>query len=153
MSRLAALKSVSSLSVIVPEGVRNALLYTAVEGFTSPKWRYLLQHLEHLSSLAVPLPFALLPVQVVILSSSSCAMMCPRLKKVFITTDIPAEQVHDEQLRRVTKLVEARHDSGFPLSVLDVDVSVAAPISDETRHEYTETWGALVGDVTFSVRS
>jgi len=153
MSCLAALKSASSLSVVIPEGARSALLYTAIEGFASPKWRYLLRHLENLTSLAVPLPFALLPTQLVILSASSFTMMCPRLKKVFITTDIPAEEVHDEQLRKVTKLVEARHDAGFPLSSLDVDVSVATPISKETRAEYTEAWGALVGDVTFSVRS
>ena len=153
ISRLPALKSASSLSVIIPEGARSAILYTAIEGFTSPKWRYLLQHLENLTSLAVPLPFALLPLQVVILSSSSFMMMCPRLEKVFIATDIPAEEVHDEQLRKVTKLVEARHDAGFPLSSLDVDVSAAAPISKETRAEYTEAWRALVGDVTFCVRS
>lgn len=152
MSRLAALKSASSLSVVIPEDARNALLYTVVEGFTSPKWRYLMQHLENLTSLAVPLPFALLPIQVVILSSSSFTMMCPRLKNVAIATDIQADEPHDEQLRRVTKLVEARHDAGFPLSSLEVDVSVATPISGEARAEYTKAWEALVGDVTFSVR-
>lgn len=152
MSRLATLKSASSLSVIVPEDARNGLLYTAVEGFTSPKWRYLLQNLGNLTSLAVPLPFALLPIQVVIVSSSSFTMMCPRLKKVSITTEIPADEIHSEQLRRVTKLVEARHDSGFPLSSLDVDVSVATPITKEARAEYTKTWSSLVRDVTFSVR-
>ena len=152
MSCLAALKSVTSLSITIPEEARNALLYTAVEGFTNPKWRHLLQSLENLASLAVPLPFALLPIQVVIGSSSDSAMMCPRLKKVAITTDIPADEVHDEQLRRITKFVEARYDSGFPLSSLDVDASVATPISKQARAEYTKTWNALVEDVTFSVR-
>jgi len=152
MSCLAALKSVSSLSIIIPEDARKALLYTAVEGFTSPKWRHLLQSLENLTSLAVPLPFALLPIQVVIVSSSDFTMMCPRLDKVVITTDIPKGEVHDEQLRRVTKFVEARRDSGFPLSSLDVDVSVAEPISKQVRAEYTNTWATSVGDVTFSVR-
>jgi hypothetical protein len=72
-------------------------------------------------------------------------MMCPRLEKVAITTDIPADEGHDEQLRRITKFVEARHDSGFPLSNLDVDVSVATPIPKQARAEYTETWGGLAG--------
>ena len=152
MPYLATLKSVTSLSIIIPEDARNALLYTAVEGFTSLEWRHLLQNLENLRSLAVPLPFALLPTQVAIVSSPNYTMMCPRLKKVAITTDIPADEGHDKQLRRITKFVEARHDSGFPLSRLDVDVSVATPISKQTRAEYTETWGALSGDVTFSVR-
>jgi len=152
MSHLDALKTVSSLSIIIPEDARNALLYTVVEGFTSPKWRDLLQNLEDLASLAVPLPFALLPAQVVVVSSSNFTMMCPRLKRVAVTTDIPADEVYDEQLRRISKFVEARHDSGFPLSSLDVDVSVAAPIPKQARTEYTETWGASVRDVTFSVR-
>ena len=152
MSRLAALKSVSSFSIIIPEDARNALLYTAVEGFANPKWRHLLQSLENLVSLAVPLPFALLPTQVVIGSSSDSTMMCPRLKKIGITTDIPADEVHDEQLRRITKFVEARYDSGLPLSSLDVDASVATPISKQARAEYTKAWDALVEDVTFSVR-
>ena len=152
MSRLAALKSVSSLSIIIPEDARNSLLYTAVEGFTSPEWRRLLQNLENLTSLAVPLPFALLPIQVVIISTSNFTMTCPKLKKVAIATDIPMDEVHGEQLRRITKFVEARYDSGFPLSTLDVDVSAASPISKQARMEYTEAWGALVEDVTFSVR-
>ena len=152
MSRLAALKSTSSLSIIVPEDARGALLYTAVEAFTSPKWRRLLQSFENLTSLATPLPFALLPIQVLIFSSSSFTMMCPKLRRVAITTDIPADEAHDEQLKRITKFVEARHDSGFPLSSLDVDVSVATPIPKYARAEYTKTWIALVGDVTFSVR-
>ena len=66
--------------------------------------------------------------------------------------DIPMDEVHSEQLRRITKFVEARHDSGFPLPNLDVDVSVASPISKQARMEYTGTWGELVEDVTFSVR-
>jgi hypothetical protein len=152
ISCLAALKSASSLSVIIPEDARNALLYTAVEGFTSPEWRHLLQSLEDLVSLTVPLPFALLPVQIAIVSSSDFTMVCPRLKKVVITTDIPADEMHDEQLRRITKFVEARYDSDFPLSSLDVDASVATPISKQARSEYTKTWNALVEDVTFSVR-
>jgi len=152
MSRLPALNSVRSLSIIIPKDARNALLYTAVEGFTDPKWRHLLQTLEDLTSLAVPLPFALLPTQVAVISSSSFTMVCPRLKQVSITTDIPADEAHDEQLRRITKFVEARHDSGFPLSSLEVDVSVAAPISEQAQAEYPETWGASVRDVTFSVR-
>ncbi|KAF9647724.1 hypothetical protein BDM02DRAFT_3129556 [Thelephora ganbajun] len=152
MSCLATRKSISSLSIIIPEDARNVLLYTTIEGFTSPKWRHLLQGLENLTSLAVPLPFALLPTQVVVVSSSTFTMMCPSLKKVSITTDIPVDEVHDEQLRRITKFVEARCDSGFPLSSLDVDVSVATPISKQARAEYAKTWGASVGDVTFSVR-
>ena len=152
MANLAALKSTSSLSIIIPDGARNALLYTAVEGFTSPQWRYLLQNFECLTYLAVPLPFALLPIQVATVSSSNLTMMCPRLKKVVITTDIPADEVHGEQLRRITKFVEARHDSGFPLSSLDVNVSVATPIPKQPRAEYTKSWGAAVGDVSFSVR-
>ena len=152
MSRFTSLKSTSSLSVIIPEGARGPLLYTAVEGFTSQTWRCLLQNLENLTSLAVPLPFALLPIQVLILSSSSFTMVCPRLEKVSIATDIPADEVHDEQLRRITKLVEARHDAGLPLSSLDVDVSVATPLSKQVRAEYTKIWGASVEDVTFSVR-
>lgn len=152
ISCLTALKSVSSFSIIIPEDARNALLYTAVEGFTSPKWRHLLQSLENLASLAVPLPFALLPIQVVTLSSSNFTMTCPRLKEVTITTDIPADEAHDEQLRRITKFMEARYDSGFPLSSLDVDVSVATPISKQARAEYTKAWNALAEDVTFSVR-
>ena len=152
MSRLAVLKSTSSLSIIIPEDARSALLYTAVEGFTSPQWRHLLQSLENLTSLAVPLPFALLPIQVLIISSSSFTMTCPRLRKIAVTTDIPADEAHDEQLRRITKFVEARHDAGFPLSSLDVDVSVATLIPKQARAEYTKAWGALVGDVAFSVR-
>lgn len=152
MSRLAALRSTSSLSIIVPEDARDALLYTVVEGFTSLKWRHLLQSFENLTSLTAPLPFALLPIQVLVVSSSSFTMICPKLRRVAITTDIPADEAHDEQLRRITKFVEARDDSGFPLSSLDVDVSVAAPISKQTRAEYTKAWIALVGDVTFSVR-
>ena len=152
MSRLTALKSATSLSIIIPEDARNALLYTVVEGFTSPTWRHLLQSLENLASLAVPLPFALLPIQVIVISPPDFTMVCPRLRKVSITTDIPADETHDEQLRRVTRFVEARHDSGFPLSSLDIDVSVATPISKQARTRYAKTWGALVQDVIFSVR-
>jgi hypothetical protein len=54
MSCLAALKSASSLSIIIPEDARNTPLYTAVEVFTSPEWCYLLQGPEDLASLAVP---------------------------------------------------------------------------------------------------
>ena len=152
MSRLALVKSVPSLSIIIPEDARSSLLYTAVEGFTSPKWRHLLRTLEDLTSLAVPLPFSLLPAQVAIISSSNFTMMCPRLQQVAITTDIPADEGYDEQLKRITKFVEARNDSGFPLSNLDVDVSVAVPIPKQAWAEYTTTWGASVLDVTFSVR-
>ena len=63
-----SLKSILSLSIVVPEEARSTLLYTTVEGFTGPEWRRLLQYLENLGSLAVPLPIALLPMQVVILS-------------------------------------------------------------------------------------
>lgn len=152
MSHLAALKSASSLSVIIPEDARNSLLYTAVEGFTSPEWRHLLRTLENLTSLAVPLPFALLPIQVAIISSSNITVMCQRLRRVTVTTDIPADEVYDEQLRRITKFAEARHDSGFPLSTLDVDVSVVTPIPKQARAEYAKIWGAAVGDVSLSVR-
>ena len=152
MSRLAALKSTSSLSIIIPEGARKDLLYTTVESFASFSWRDLLQNLENLTSLAVPLPFALLPFQLVTISPSSFTMNCPRLRRVAITTDIPVDEVHDEHLRKVTKFAEARHDWGLPLAFLGVHVSVATPISKETRAEYTKTWRALVEDVTFSVR-
>jgi hypothetical protein len=151
ISRLATLKSTSSLSIIIPEDARNDLLYITVEGFASPKWFDLLQNLENLTSLAVPLSFALLFVQVVI-SLSGLTVMCPRLRKVAITTDIPADEGHDKDLRKVTKFVEARHDLESPLSSLDVDISVATPLSKEARAKYTETWGALVRDVRFSVR-
>ena len=41
-------------------------------------------------------------------------MMCPRLKRVSITTDIPADEVHDEQLRRITKFAgRSRSLCGF----------------------------------------
>ena len=110
------------------------------------------RRLENLVSIAVPLPFALLPIQVVIISSSNFAMVCPRLKKVTVTINIPADEMHDDQLRRITKFVEARYDSDFPLSSLDVDVSVATPISEKARAEYSKTWNSLVEDVTFPVR-
>ena len=150
---LAALKSVSSLSIIIPEDARNALLYAAVADFTSPKWRHLLQSLEKPAFIAVPFPFALFPTQAPIASSSNFTMMCPRLKKVAITTDIPADEMDDERLRRITKFVEAWYDSGFPLSSPDVGASVATPISKQARAEYTKTWDALVDGATFSVRS
>ena len=152
MSRLTSLKSISSLSIVVPEEARSILLYTAVEGFTSPEWRRLLQNLKSLRSLAVPLPFALLPMQVVILSSSDFTMVCPRLRHVSIATDIPADEAHDKQLRRITKFVEASYDGGFEMSSLDVDVLVAAPISDQVRVDYIKTWESSVGEVAFSVR-
>ena len=107
ISRLTSLNSTSSLSIVVSEGALRILLYTTVEGFTSSAWRRLLQNLENLLSLVVPLPFVLLPMQVVILSSSNFKMMCPRLRRISITTDIPADQVYDEQLRRVDESVEA----------------------------------------------
>ena len=109
VSQLTSLKSIVSLSIIVPEEARSTLLYTAVEGFTSPEWRHLLQHLENQESLAVPLPFALLPMQVVILSSSNYTMVCLTLQQVSIATDIPADEAHGEQLRRITKFLQARH--------------------------------------------
>ena len=62
------------------------------------------------------------------------------------------DEVHDEQFRRITKFVEARYDSGFPLYSLDVDVSAGSPISKQAQMEYTEAWGVFVKDVTFSVR-
>ena len=79
-------------------------------------------------------------------------MVCPRLRQVSIATETPADEVHDEQLRRITKFVEARDDAGFPLSRLDVDVSVATPISNQARADYTKTWDSLVEEVAFSVR-
>ena len=63
-----------------PEEARSTLLYTAVEGFTSPEWRRLLQNLENLAYLIVPLSFAMHHTQVVIVSSSNFTKMCPRLK-------------------------------------------------------------------------
>ena len=144
--------TISSLSIVVPEEARSTLFYTAVEGFASLEWRRLLQHLENLESLAVPPPYAVLPMQVVILSSSDFTMVCPRLQRVSIATDTPVDEVHDEQLKRITKFVEARHDAGFTLSSLDVDVSVAMPISDQARADHTKTWDASVGEVVFFVR-
>ena len=88
MSQLTSPKPTSSLSIVVPEEARSTLLYMAVEGFTSPEWRRLLQHLENLASFAVPLPFAPFPIQVTIRWW---------LKRVSITTDIPARQ-EDHQI-------------------------------------------------------
>ena len=48
--------------------------------------------------------------------------------------------------------MEARHNTGFTLSDLDVDVSVATSTSDRARADYTKTWDSLVGEVAFSVR-
>ena len=79
-------------------------------------------------------------------------MVCPRLEHVSITTDILAGEVHDKQLRRITKFVEARYDAGFALSSLDVDVSVATPIHDQAWADYTKTWESSVGEVSFSAR-
>ena len=90
-------------------------------------------------------------MQVAILLSSNFTMMCLRLKQISITTDIPADEVHSKQLRRIAKSVEARHDMSFTLASLDVDVSVATPISDRARADYTKTWDSLVGEVTFSL--
>jgi hypothetical protein len=53
------------------------------------------------------------------MGSSSILMMCSRLKKAEITMDIPADVDYDEQL---TRFIQARRESGFPLSSLDVDV-------------------------------
>ena len=118
MSQLNSLKSISSLWIFIPEEARSSFLYTAVEGLTSLGWCRLLQILENLVSLVVPLPFALLPVQVVILSSSNFTTMCPRSRRVSIVMDIPADEVYDEQLRRITKFAEVKHGAGFTLSSL-----------------------------------
>ena len=152
MSRLTSLKSISSLSIVVPEEARSTLLYTAVEGFTSPEWRRLSQSLENLGSLAVPLPLALLPMRVVLLSPSDFTMVCLRMKQVSITTDIPDDGVRDKPLRRITEFVEARYDAGFAPSSLDADVSVATPIHDQAWADYIETWESSVGEVSFSVQ-
>lgn len=48
--------------------------------------------------------------------------------------------------------MEARHDVGFALSSLDVDVSIAIPISDQAWVSYTRAWESLVGEVASSVR-
>ena len=70
-----------------------------------------------------------------------------------ITTDILADEVYDEQLRRITTFVEARHDMDkFALPSLDGDVSVATPISDQAQVDYTNTRDSLVGEAAFSVR-
>ena len=66
-------------------------------------------------------------------------MVYPRLKHVSVTTDIPADEVHNKQLRRTAKLAEARYDAGFALSSLDADVSVATPTHDQTSADYIET--------------
>ena len=76
MSRLTSLKSISSVSTVVPEEARSALLYTAVEGFSSPEWRRLPQNPENPGSLVVPLSFTLLLTQVAILSSSDFTTVC-----------------------------------------------------------------------------
>ena len=96
MSQLTPLNQISFLSIVVPEEAQRIILHTVVEDFTSPEWRRLLRSLENPASLAVPLPFALFPMQVLISSSSNFTMMCPRLKRISITTDIPADEVHDE---------------------------------------------------------
>ena len=152
MSRLTSLKSISSLSIVIPKEARSTLLYTAVEGFTSPEWRHLSQSLKNLGSLTVPLSLALLPMRVVLLSSSDYTMVCLRMKQVFITTDIPDDKVHNKPLRRITKFVEARYDAGFALSSLDADFSVATPIHDQAWADYIETWESSVGEVSFSVQ-
>ena len=100
----------------------------------------------------MPLPLTLLPMQVVVFSSSNFTMVCPRLERVCITTDIPADDVHNGLLRRITKFVETRHDAGFTLSSPDVNISVVMPISDQVRADYTMAWDALVGVVASSVR-
>ena len=48
--------------------------------------------------------------------------------------------------------MEARHDAGFTLSSLNVDVSVAPSISDQVQADYTKTSDPLVGEIAFSVR-
>ena len=78
-------------------------------------------------------------------------MMCLGLKQISITTGIPADEVHSKQFMRIAKSVEVRHDMRFTLASLDVDVSVAKPISDRARADYTKTWDSLVGEVAFSV--
>ena len=148
VSRLSSLKSTSSLSITISEGARKDTVYTAVDGFASSEWYNLLQHLENLKSLAVPL----LGLSVIGFPLSF-DMMCPSLREVAITMDIPADEVYEEHLRRVTDFVEARGDCGSPLSSLNVDVSVATPVPKVTRAEYIKTWSALVGDVTFFARS
>ena len=100
MSHLIAFESASSISTVVPEEARNTLVHTAVGGFTSPEWRRLLQNFDNLVSLVVPLPFAQLPMQVLILSSSDFTGVCPRLMYVSVATDIPTDEVHDGQLWR-----------------------------------------------------
>ena len=128
--------------------------------FSTPPWKVLpapsgvacCKNLKSLRSLVVPLPFALLPMQVVILSSSDFTMVCPRLKQVSIATDIPADEAHDKQLRRITKFVEARYDGGFELSSLEVYVLVVTPILDQAQVDYIKTWESSVGEVAFSVR-
>ena len=79
-------------------------------------------------------------------------MVCPRLKYASVATDIPTDEVHDEQLRRITKAMKVGHDAGFTLSGVGVDASVAPPVSDQARVYYTKAWDSSVGDVVFSVR-
>ena len=96
---------------------------------------------ENLVSLAVPLSFALLPMPVIILSSSSFMMMRLRLKRVSITTDIPADEVHEEQLRRITKFVEARRDAGFTLSPVWMSISRLLRLFSTRRRRITPSLG------------
>ena len=124
MSQLTAFKSTSSLSNAILEVARNTLPYTAVEGFTSPEWRCLLQNLDNLVSLVVPLQFALIPRQVFILSSSDSTMVCPRSKCLSV--------------RRIAGFVEARHDAGITPSSPGVDVSVATPVSEGVSRLHQE---------------
>ena len=68
-----------------------------------------------------------------------------------VATDIPADEVHDKQLRKITKFVEARHDAGFTLSSLGVDVSVATPVSHGAGRLHQDL-GFIGRGVAFSVR-
>ena len=96
MSQPTSLNQIPFLSIVVPEEAQRIIRHTAVEDFTSPEWRRLLRSLENPASLAVPLPFTLLPMQVLISSSSNFTMMCPRLMRISIATDIPTDEVHGE---------------------------------------------------------
>ena len=85
---------------------------------------------ENLAYLVVSLPFSLLPMRVVILSSSDFTMVCPRSKRVSVATEI---------------LVDDVVHSGC-------DVSVATSISDRARADYTNIWALLAGEVASSIQ-
>ena len=60
MSQFTPLNPIFFLSIVVPEEARRIIPHIAVEGFTSPEWRRLLQDLKNPGSLVAP-PFPYFP--------------------------------------------------------------------------------------------